>query len=118
MTIPAGHSWVCLQMESARDPQDLSWRPASGILMATGRRMRLEEPTPTPTHTPTATPTGTLTSTPTNTPTPTPTGTVTPAPPPPPPVVPEASTLGLLGSSALALAGYAALQVRAGRRRH
>ena len=108
VTIPAGHSWVCLQVESAVDPRDASWRPASGILLATGRRLRLEEPSPTPTHTPTPTPTGTLTATPTSTAT----------PPPPPPVVPEASTLGLLGSSAVALAGYAALQVRARRRRH
>jgi hypothetical protein len=115
VTIPAGHSWVCLQVESARDPRDATWRPASGILMATGRRMRIEEPTPTPTatHTPTPTPTGTATPTPTGTTTPT----STPSPPPPPSVVPEASTLGLLGGSALTLAGYAALQVRARRRR-
>lgn len=117
VTIPTGHSWVCLQVESARDPRDMSWRPASGILMATGRRMRIEETSPTPTHTPTPTPTGTMTLTPTSTFNATPTGTVTPTPAPPPPVVPEASTLGLLGSSALALAGYAALQVRARRHR-
>jgi hypothetical protein len=111
--IPASHSWVCLQLESARDPRDASWRPASGILMATGRRMRIEEPSPTPTNTPTATATGTSTPTPTSTATATPTDTATPTVTAPPPVVPEASTLGLLGSSALALAGYAALQVRA-----
>jgi hypothetical protein len=107
VTIPAGHSWVCLQVESAVDPRDASWRPASGILLATGRRMRVEEPSPTPTHTLTPTPTSTLT--------PTPTGTAPPTPPPP--VVPEASTLVLLGSSTAALAGYAALQIRARRHR-
>jgi hypothetical protein len=123
VTIPAGHSWVCLQVESARDPRDATWRPASGILMATGRRMRIEEPTPTPTYTPTPTdtatptPTGTTTGTTTPTPTGTTTLTSTPSPTPPPPVVPEASTLGLLGGSALTLAGYAALQVRARRHR-
>ncbi len=113
VTIPAGHTWVCLQVESAVDPRDPSWRPASGILLATGRRMRIEEPPPTPTYTPTPTPTATATSTPTSTATPT----STPVPAPPPPVVPEASTLGLLASSGLALASYAALQVRARRRR-
>ena len=72
--IPAGHSWVCLQVESARDPQDASWLPASGILLATGRRMRIEEePPPTPTQPPSPTPT--------NTPPPTPTSTATPRPP-------------------------------------
>jgi hypothetical protein len=135
VTIPAGHSWVCLQVESARDPRDASWRPASGILMATGRRMRIEEPTPTPTSTATSTPTSTATPTPTHTSTPTPTSTgtptptgtststptstatPTPSPTQPPPVIPEASTLGLLGGSALTLAGYAVLQARARRRK-
>lgn len=48
----------------------------------------------------------------TDTPTPTPTG----QPPAPPPVVPEASTLILLGGSATGLAAYVALQIRARRR--
>jgi len=47
--------------------------------------------------------------------TPTPTATVPPGPQPPP-VVPEASTLILLGSAASALIGYAGLQWRARRR--
>jgi hypothetical protein len=137
ITIPAGHSWVCVQVESAFDPQDLSWRPASGILLATGRRMRIEADTPTPTSTATPTPTSTPTPTPTGTATPTSTATATPSPTqspsptasatatrrptieptPPIEVVPEASTWMLLGSSALTLAGYAALQVRARRRK-
>jgi hypothetical protein len=133
VTVPAGHTWVCLQVESARDPQDASWRPASGILLATGRRLMLQEPTPTPTSTATPTPTGTATPTPTGTlsPTPTSTATLTPTgratdtvtptatatPEDELPVVPEASTLGLLAVSALTLAGYAALQLRARRRR-
>jgi hypothetical protein len=120
VTIPAGDSWVCLQVESARDPRDESWRPASGILMATGRRMRLAEPSPTPTYTATPTPTSTATPVPTR-PGASPTFTTTPSPTrtptSPPPVVPEASTLGLLGSSGLALAGYTLLQWRGRRRR-
>jgi hypothetical protein len=125
VAVPAGHTWVCIQVESARDPRDATWRPASGILLATGRRMMLQEPTPTPTSTATPTPTGTLSPTPTSTPTFTPTGRATDTVTPTAtstreeevPVVPEASTLGLLAGSALTLAGYAALQVRARRRR-
>lgn len=100
-------------------------------------------PTPTPTPTPTSTPTPTPTETPpippsppaeTATPTPTstrplpptPTSTLPPVvptlpppgpPPTPPPVIPEASSLVLLGSAVTGLAGYAALQLRARRRK-
>jgi hypothetical protein len=48
----------------------------------------------------------------TDTPTPT-----VPVTPPPPPVIPEASTLILLGGSATGLAAYVGLQIRARRRR-
>ena len=68
-----------------------------------------EPPTPKPTD-PTPEPTD---------PTPEPTDpTITPTvtPPPPVPVVPEASTLILLGTSATTLAGYVALQWRARRK--
>ena len=96
----ASHDWVCIQVESALDPRDTGWRPASGVLLAQAASLPLDVP-------------------------PIPTATVVPSPMPPkpptpytpgPPVVPEASTLLLLGSSAAALAGYAALQWRARRR--
>jgi hypothetical protein len=116
LTVPAGDSWVCIQPESANDPANPDWTPASGITMAIAGAIVIEEPTPTPTD-PTLTPTE-PTPTPTDTATPTPTGSPTPTttPPPSPPVVPEASTLLLLGSSATALAGYTLLQWRARRR--
>ena len=69
-----------------------------------------QEPTATrPIITPPPRPT--LTTTPTNTPQP------TLAPTPVPPVVPEASTLLLMGSALATLAGYVTLQARA-RPRH
>jgi hypothetical protein len=120
LTHPPGDQWVCLQIESAIDPTNTEWKPASGISLALAAVAPIEDVTPTPTNTPTPTATNTPTPTPTgtltDTATPTPTGTPTTPPPPPPPVVPEASTLILLGSSATALAGYAALQWRARRR--
>lgn len=68
-----------------------------------------QEPTATrPIITPPPRPTLTLTPGPTHTPQPT----LTPTPEPPP-VVPEASTLLLLGSALATLAGYIALQARA-----
>jgi hypothetical protein len=86
LTIPAGHSWVCLQIESARYE---SYDPASGVWLANGIALRAEEPpTPEPVDTDTPTPTPTWTPTPTSTPTSTP----TPAedkPMPPVPVPPE-----------------------------
>jgi hypothetical protein len=111
LTVPAGDTWVCIQPESADDEANPDWIPASGITMAILGAVVVEEPTPTPTD-----PTPTVTEpTPTDEPTPTPTE---PTPTPPaPPVVPEASTLLLLGSSATALAGYTALQWRARRRK-
>jgi hypothetical protein len=117
LTVPGGDSWVCIQPESAVDATQPDWKPASGITMAIAGAIVIEEPPPTPTEpppTPTEPP-----PTPTEPP-PTPTEpppTPTPPPPPPPPVVPEASTLLLLGTSATTLAGYAALQWRARRRR-
>ena len=45
------------------------------------------------------------------------TPTPTEEPPAPPPVVPEASTLVLLGGSATGLAAYVGLQIRARRRK-
>jgi hypothetical protein len=93
-----GDDWVCLQVESAIDPRDADWRPASGVLLAQAACLPLGEP-PVPTVVPSPTP---------------------PKPPTPytpqPPLVPEASTLLLLGSSAATLVGYAALQWRARRR--
>ncbi len=84
--IPAGDTWVCIQVESA---EYLDYRPASGVGMALGASFeaaQLETPTPTETSTgtstptsPTGTPTPTETSTGTTTPT-TPTGTPTPTP--------------------------------------
>jgi hypothetical protein len=53
---------------------------------------------------------------PTSTPTPTPSPTPT-TEPVPPPVIPEASTLVLLGGAASGLAGYVGLQIRARRRK-
>ena len=134
VAIPAGHSWACLQVESARDGD---YQPPSAMWMTTAHVFSGEEPptrtpTPTPSATPTATPTptptptttATLTPTPTTTPTETPTPSATPTaspppptpPPPPPPVVPEASSLVLLGSAAAGLAAYGVLQVRARRK--
>ena len=108
--VPAGQAWVCLQPESANDPANPDWIPASGITMAIAGGIVIDEPPPTPTEPP---------PTPTEPP-PTPTEpppTPTQPPPEPPPVVPEASTLLLLGTSASALAGYAGLQWRARRKR-
>jgi hypothetical protein len=113
LTVPANDEWVCFQIESANDPRDPAWKPASGIGIALGARTRLEEAGPTDTPTPTPTSTPTPTGTPSDTPTPTP----TPTEPPDTPVVPEASTLVLLGTSVTGLAGYAALQWRARRRK-
>ncbi len=101
LPVPARDGWACLQVESAIDPRDAGWRPASGVLLAEAASLPLQEP-----------PTGTPTPTPSKTPTPLPT-----RPGVPVPVVPEASTLLLLGSSASMLAGYAALQWRARRRK-
>lgn len=100
--IPAGRGWVCLQVESAIDPQDESWRPASGILLAQAVSLSQERGS---TDTPTATPGPSKTSTPIPT-----------RPGAPPPVVPEASTLLMLCASGGALAGYVAVQWRARRR--
>ena len=79
-----------------------------------------QTPTPTPTFTPS--PTSTPTQTPTPTPTPTrgspiqpPVPTATPVQPDSPPVVPEASTLILLGSAISGLATYIGLQHKARR---
>ena len=105
LPVPAGAGWVCLQVESAVDSRDPTWRPASGVLLAEAASLPLEEP---PTSTPTATPS----PTPSTTPTPLP-----PRPGIPVPVVPEASTLLLLGSAAGTLAGYVTLQWRARRRK-
>jgi hypothetical protein len=64
LTIPAGHTWVCLQVESARYK---SQEPASGVWLANGITVRIEEPPqPPPTDTPTPTPTPTITPTPTD----------------------------------------------------
>ncbi|MBN2514071.1 MAG: S8 family serine peptidase [Sedimentisphaerales bacterium] len=79
-------------------------------------------PTSTPTATPTLTPTPTPTVTPTLTPTPTATPTVTPEPspinvdipisPPPPAVVPEPTTLCLLGIGVVAILWLRRLRLR------
>ena len=125
LTVPAGHTWACLQPESS---EYLQWKPASGMWMASAGTLSGEQPTPTPTFTATATPTPTPTSTPTETPTSTPTSTVTQTPSPTPssfptdppgapPVVPEASTLVLLGGALGGLATYVGVQARACRRR-
>ncbi len=109
LLVAAGQSWVCIQPESANDPANPDWKPASGITMAIAGGIVVDEPPPpTPTDpppTPTEPP-----PTPTEPP-PTPT-----QPPPAVPVVPEASTLLLLGTSVTTLAGYAALQWRARRK--
>ena len=111
LNVDAGQSWICIQPESANDPANPDWKPASGITMAIAGAVVIDEPPPpTPTEPP---------PTPTEPP-PTPTEpppTPTQPPPEPPPVVPEASTLVLLGTSATTLAGYAALQWRARRKR-
>ena len=110
--IAANQSWICLQPESANDPANPDRLPASGITMAIAGGVVIEEPTPTPTE-PTPEPTE-----PTPEPTePTPEPTKPTPEPVPPPVVPEASTLVLLGTSATTLAGYVALQWRARRKR-
>jgi hypothetical protein len=100
VTVPPGHTWVCLQVESANDPRDPAWKPASGILLALAASVGIQE---------------------LSTQTPSPTAQDTPTPPPTKPgitttVVPEASSLLFLASSATVLAGYAALQWRARRR--
>ena len=105
LPLPAGDDWVCLQVESAIDPRDPGYRPASGVLLAQAASLPLDEPPPT-----TPVPVTPVPVTPTPSPLP-------PRPPVAPPMVPEASTLLLLGSSASALAGYAGLQWRARRRK-
>jgi hypothetical protein len=85
VSIPAGHAWACLQVESA---EHLTYNAASGVWTMTALWLPLSEaPTPTPTATATSTPTATPTSTPTSTSTPTatPTATATPTPGPFPP---------------------------------
>jgi hypothetical protein len=115
LVVPPGDDWVCVQVESAVDPRDPSWRPASGISLAWVCRVEIEgptaEPTAPPTDTPVVEPTVPSTPGPTNTPIPLPT-----KPGITPPVVPEGSTLLLLSTSSVTLAGYAALQWRARRR--
>lgn len=121
LIIPAGDTWACMQPESAEYEQ---WQPASGMWMASSGRLLGQEPTPTVTPTPSSTPTPTATATaatttPTLTPSPTPSASPSPEPNEPPrqpPVVPEASTLILLGGSASSLAAYVGLQLRARRR--
>lgn len=79
LVLPAGHSWACLQVESARYG---SYEPASGVWLATGSWVGVHEPpTPTFTPTPTYTPTPTLTPSPTATPCPEPTPCPDPWPP-------------------------------------
>jgi hypothetical protein len=124
LPIPAGHTWVCFQPESARYQQ---FQPASGMWMASAGTLIGREATPTPTATPTSTPTPSSTPTSTSTATPTSTPLATPSssptvlptepPIPPPPVVPEGSTLLLAGGAASGLAAYVGVQLRARRRR-
>ena len=55
LVIPAGHTWACLQVESARHK---SQEPASGVWLANGIAVPIEEPPePPPTDTPTPIPT-------------------------------------------------------------
>jgi hypothetical protein len=90
--VPAGHTWACIQIESA---EYLHYRPSSGVGMAFGASFEVRltitptripgwkptlttTPTGTPTPTETSNGTPTLTTTPNGTPTPpTPTGTPT-----------------------------------------
>lgn len=90
LTIPAGHTWACLQIESAQYASD---DPASGVWLANGIALRVKEPSrPTPTETSAPTPTPTWTPTPTSTAIPTPSDGKPnpPLPEPPKPLPPPA----------------------------
>lgn len=82
LIVPAGHTYVCIQIESVGDyaPTQLG---TSALWVNLSMKVEIEEPvipTATPTNSPTAIPTNTptYTSTPTNTPVPTATPTNTP----------------------------------------
>ncbi len=109
VTIPAGHSWVCLQMESAVDPQGRELAPCQWH--SAGHRPPDEDRGGASTDTDTTTQPHAHEHASSDA------DQHRHAQAADPRAVPEASTLSLLGSSAVALAGYAALQMRARRRK-
>jgi hypothetical protein len=80
ITVPAGDTYACFQIESIADQPPLGGSSLLWVNLSVSMAQDAPTNTPTPTSTFTPTPTNTNTPTPTNTFTPTPTNTFTPTP--------------------------------------